>query len=127
MTDPEWLKSTWDVISNQVKVDKIYLETHRDLLIIKKDEMQKIIKFFKDQGIEVAGGITYTIVVESFHDEPITINIVGAPAGNNIAKDMLTGERIKASERPAMSRGATAKSAYRVTLKPHSFRVLRFE
>ena len=61
MTDPEWLKSTWDVISNQVKVDKIYLETHRDLLIIKKDEMQKIIKFFKDQGIEVAGGITYTI------------------------------------------------------------------
>ena len=35
MTDPEWLKSTWDVISNQVKVDKIYLETHRDLLIIK--------------------------------------------------------------------------------------------
>ena len=61
MTDPEWLKSTWDVISNQVKVDKIYLETHRDLLIIKKDEMKKIIKFFKDQGIEVAGGITYTI------------------------------------------------------------------
>ncbi len=61
MTDPEWLKSTWDVISNQVKVDKIYLETHRDLLIVKKEEMQKIIKFFKDQGIEVAGGITYTI------------------------------------------------------------------
>ena len=49
MTDPEWLKSTWDVISNQVKVDKIYLETHRDLLIIKQNEMQKIIKFFKDQ------------------------------------------------------------------------------
>ncbi len=68
-----------------------------------------------------------TIVVESFHDEPITINVVGAPAGNNIAKDMLTGERIKASERQAMGRGATAKSAYRVTLKPHSFRVLRFE
>ena len=61
MTDREWLESTWKTISNQVKVDKIYLETHRDLLIIKKDEMKKIIKFFKDQGIEVAGGITYTI------------------------------------------------------------------
>ena len=61
MTDREWLESTWETISNQVKVDKIYLETHRDLLIIKKDEMKKIIKFFKDQGIEVAGGITYTI------------------------------------------------------------------
>ena len=68
-----------------------------------------------------------TIVVESFHDEPITINVVGARAGNNIAKDMLTGDSIKASERQAMGRGATAKSAYRVTLKPHSFRVLRFE
>ncbi len=61
MTDPEWLETTWKTISDQVKVDKIYLETHRDLLIIKADEMKKIIKFFEDKGIEVAGGITYTI------------------------------------------------------------------
>ncbi len=61
MTDREWLESSWETISNQVKVDKIYLETHRDQLIIDKAEMKKIIKFFEDQGIEVAGGITYTI------------------------------------------------------------------
>ncbi|MBR6813619.1 MAG: hypothetical protein IKM50_03630, partial [Tidjanibacter sp.] len=61
MTDREWLESTWETISSQVKVDKIYLETHRDQLIIDKDEMKKIIKFSEDQGIEVAGGITYTI------------------------------------------------------------------
>ncbi len=61
MTDREWLESTWETISSQVKVDKIYLETHRDQLIIDKDEMKKIIKFFEDQGVEVAGGITYTI------------------------------------------------------------------
>ncbi len=61
MTDPEWLETTWKTISDQVKVDKIYLETHRDLLIIKADEMKKIIEFFEDKGIEVAGGITYTI------------------------------------------------------------------
>ena len=61
MTDREWLETSWETISNQVKVDKIYLETHRDQLIIDKAEMKKIIKFFEDQGIEVAGGITYTI------------------------------------------------------------------
>ncbi|MBR3659746.1 MAG: hypothetical protein IKN61_07575, partial [Bacteroidaceae bacterium] len=31
MTDPAWLDSTWNIISSQMKVDKIYLETHRDL------------------------------------------------------------------------------------------------
>ena len=61
MTDREWLETSWETISNQVKVDKIYLETHRDQLIIDKAEMKKIIKFFEDKGVEVAGGITYTI------------------------------------------------------------------
>lgn len=61
MTDPAWLDSTWNIISSQMKVDKIYLETHRDLNIVKADDMKRIIKFFKDRGIEVAGGITYTI------------------------------------------------------------------
>lgn len=61
LIDPQWRDSTWNVISNQIKVDKIYLETHRDLLIIEKEEMEEVIKFFKDKGIEVAGGITYTI------------------------------------------------------------------
>ena len=68
----------------------------------------------------------HTIVVESFHDEPITINVVGTPAGNNTAKDMLTGATIQATQREAVGK-TSAKSAYRVTLKPHSFRVLRFE
>ena len=61
MTDPAWLDSTWNIISTQMKVDKIYLETHRDLNIVKADDMKRIIKFFKDRGVEVAGGITYTI------------------------------------------------------------------
>jgi len=61
MTDPAWLDSTWNIISSQMKVDKIYLETHRDLNIVKADDMKRIIKFFKDRDVEVAGGITYTI------------------------------------------------------------------
>ena len=61
MADPAWLDSTWNIISSQMKVDKIYLETHRDLNIVKADDMKRIIKFFRDRGVEVAGGITYTI------------------------------------------------------------------
>ncbi len=61
MVDPTWLDSTWNIISSQMKVDKIYLETHRDLNIVKAEDMKRIIKFFRDRGVEVAGGITYTI------------------------------------------------------------------
>lgn len=61
MSDPEWLESTWKTISSQVKVDKIYLETHRDRLIVPQKTLDQAKKFFKAHGVEVAGGITYTI------------------------------------------------------------------
>lgn len=61
MADPHWLDSTWQVISQQLTVDKIYLETHRDLLIVPDETLQKAKKFFEDRGLEVCGGITYTI------------------------------------------------------------------
>ena len=61
MKDTQWLESSWATISNQLDVDKIYLETHRDLLIVDDATIEKAKKFFQKQGIEVAGGITYTI------------------------------------------------------------------
>lgn len=61
MSEPEWLKSTWEELSHQVHVDKIYLETHRDLLIVDRKTLEGTIAFFRDLGIEVGGGITYTI------------------------------------------------------------------
>ena len=61
MSDLHWLDSTWNIISSQVKVDKIYLETHRDLLIVPDATLEQAKKFFRDRGIEVGGGITYTI------------------------------------------------------------------
>jgi hypothetical protein len=61
MKDLHWLDSTWNIISSQVKVDKIYLETHRDLLIVPDATLEQAKKFFRDKGIEVGGGITYTI------------------------------------------------------------------
>ncbi|MDH6303425.1 hypothetical protein M2459_000641 [Parabacteroides sp. PF5-5] len=61
MKDLHWLDSTWNIISQQIKVDKIYLETHRDLLIVPSETLEQAKKFFHDRGIETGGGITYTI------------------------------------------------------------------
>ena len=61
MNDPDWLESVWNEISEQVHVDKVYLETHRDLLIVDDGTIESAKKFFTDRGIKVGGGITYTI------------------------------------------------------------------
>ncbi len=61
MKDIHWLDSTWNVISQQLEVDKIYLETHRDLLIVDDATLEQAKKFFHRPGNETAGGITYTI------------------------------------------------------------------
>ncbi|MDR1356616.1 MAG: hypothetical protein LBJ58_02985 [Tannerellaceae bacterium] len=61
MKDLHWLDSTWNIISSQIKVDKIYLETHRDLHIVPSETLEQAKKFFAEKGVETGGGITYTI------------------------------------------------------------------
>jgi hypothetical protein len=60
MGDEDWLEDVWDELSKGVHVDKIYLETHRDLLMVEEEVLASAIHFFSARGIEVAGGITYT-------------------------------------------------------------------
>jgi len=62
MAEPNWLEPRWDEISRQVKVDKIYLETHRDVVLVDEETINFARKFFESRGVEVAGGITYTIM-----------------------------------------------------------------
>ncbi len=50
MKDIHWLDSTWNVISQQLEVDKIYLETHRDLLVVEDATLEQAKKFFHDRG-----------------------------------------------------------------------------
>ena len=64
MADPVWLEEHWTRITQQVHVDKIYLETHRDTLIVDEATLETAKKFFLAHGVQVAGGITFTI------DEP---------------------------------------------------------
>ncbi len=61
MNDVKWLEPIWDEISRQVKVDKIYLETHRDLILVDDKTVETAKKFFDSRGIETAGGITLTV------------------------------------------------------------------
>jgi hypothetical protein len=61
MSDMTKLGKTWEVISQLVKVDKIYLETHRDKIIVDEKTLESAKKFFTSRGLKVAGGITYTM------------------------------------------------------------------
>ena len=61
MSDLNWLDSRWQDITKQVQVDKVYLETHRDLLIVDDDTLEKAKAYFREHGIRTAGGITLTV------------------------------------------------------------------
>ncbi len=60
MDDEKFLKSTWETVSSQVDLDKIYLETHRDAFTVPEKTLLKVKKFFLSKGLEVGGGITFT-------------------------------------------------------------------
>ncbi|MBN2393781.1 MAG: hypothetical protein JXR84_23815 [Anaerolineae bacterium] len=61
MADLTWLEQRFDVISRYVKVDKVYLETHRDENIAPEATMVQAKQFFADRGVKTSGGITYTV------------------------------------------------------------------
>ena len=60
MADDKFLNQTWETVSSQVDLDKIYLETHRDAFTVDEKTMTKVKQFFLSKGLEVGGGITYT-------------------------------------------------------------------
>jgi hypothetical protein len=61
MADPKWLAESWEAVSREVHVDKIYIETHRDRIIIDDATLAAVKAFFASRGVTVAGGITYTV------------------------------------------------------------------
>jgi hypothetical protein len=61
MKDRAWLESHWEAVSRNMKVDKIYLETHRDTVMVDQETLDQAKKFFLSKGVKVSGGITATI------------------------------------------------------------------
>ena len=63
MADAEWLESSWKTISDQLDVDKIYLETHRDLLIVDDETLEKAKAFFKKQYSRTVKNVGICILI----------------------------------------------------------------
>lgn len=58
VTYQDWEKE-WNTYSKNLRLDKVYLETYRDGTYVNDKAMKEAIKFFRKQGVEVSGGITY--------------------------------------------------------------------
>ena len=58
--DPQWLQDSFDKITSQVKVDKVYIESYRSRQLADDATLEQVKKFFVDHGVQVAGGIAYT-------------------------------------------------------------------
>lgn len=55
--DPQKLQNDWNVISSQLKVDKVYIEAQRDHLTNSDVLLDSVKQFFLNHGVRVAGGM----------------------------------------------------------------------
>ncbi|MBN2130312.1 MAG: hypothetical protein JW741_12490, partial [Sedimentisphaerales bacterium] len=56
--DPAGLSDAWQRVTDQVKVDKVYIESQRGRTMATDEEIETVKKFFIDHGVKVAGGTT---------------------------------------------------------------------
>ncbi|HEX9189695.1 MAG TPA: hypothetical protein VGB87_21655 [Vicinamibacteria bacterium] len=61
MGDLERLRERFEAISKHVKVSKIYLESHRDKILVDGETLARAKRFFEERGVRTAGGITLTV------------------------------------------------------------------
>ncbi|MDF1514492.1 MAG: hypothetical protein P1S60_11850 [Anaerolineae bacterium] len=65
MADDDWMVGGLDVLQQSVKIDKVYLETHRSMQVVDRAVVEKAKVFFNSRGIQTSGGIT---LVADEHD-----------------------------------------------------------
>jgi hypothetical protein len=58
--NPDPAKS-WADLTRNLKVDKIYLEVMRNHTLVDEAGLVKLKKFYQDQGVEVCGGLAYSV------------------------------------------------------------------
>ena len=59
MKDPAYLQKSWDDLSSQVKVDKVYIESYRSGIIADDAKLEHVKAFFTAHSVQTAGGIAY--------------------------------------------------------------------
>ena len=58
MAEGDWLERSYAALAKDLKIGKVYLETHRSRVTNDRETMQKVKRFFESRGIKTAGGIT---------------------------------------------------------------------
>jgi hypothetical protein len=61
MSDLSYLTSNFEVMSRYLKIDKVFLETHRDLVMADEVVLQQAKHYLEDRGVQVSGGLTITV------------------------------------------------------------------
>ena len=52
---------SWATLTRNLKVDKIYIEVMRNHSLVDEAGLEKLKKFYADQGVEVCGGLAYSV------------------------------------------------------------------
>jgi hypothetical protein len=52
---------SWSNLTRNLKVDKIYIEVMRNHTLVDEAGLEKLKKFFQDQGVQVCGGLAYSV------------------------------------------------------------------
>jgi len=52
---------TWSNLTRNLKVDKVYIEVMRNHTLVDEAGLEKLKKFFQAQGVQVCGGLAYSI------------------------------------------------------------------
>ena len=52
---------SWSNLTRNLKIDKIYLEVMRNHTLVDEAGLEKLKKFYQDQGVEVCGGLAYSV------------------------------------------------------------------
>jgi hypothetical protein len=52
---------SWATLTRNLKIDKIYIEVMRNHTLVDETGLEKLKKFYQEQGVEVCGGLAYSI------------------------------------------------------------------
>jgi hypothetical protein len=59
MKNPVYLQKSWDELSSQVQVNKVYIEIYRSGTIADEANLEEVKAFFASHNVQTAGGIAY--------------------------------------------------------------------
>jgi hypothetical protein len=52
---------SWSNLTRNLKIDKIYLEVMRNHTLVDESGLERLKKFYQDQGVQVCGGLAYSV------------------------------------------------------------------